>query len=209
MIDSVSGGGAGALIGGATISGGQAVVGATSQYVSLPSGLLGSTSAVTIEGWFYVSPTTNTSNIPRLFAVGSLGTQDVGVQFSKSGLLTACQYVSGTWSTLVGTSLSITSLGYFHVALVLTNLGYPQLYVNGMQTGSPSTTVTLPTPSQQSSFYLFKSVAGSQRGIAGSVDEFRIWSSALSPGEISANYKAGDSALNNSFDIVYCSFVEI
>ena len=189
-VNDVLGGGVGTAF--AMISGGQAIFGKTAQYLQLPSNLLGNFRNVTIEAWFYVSPATSCNNAsPRLFSIGTgSSSYDIDIQFNSGGYLTFAQDISNSWD-VTSSTYQYTSLGYFHVALVLTNNSCGLLYVNGVLNAMTAFAISLPTASQQTIAYISKSAADSNGGIVGTVDEFRVWSNALSPAQVKASYIAG------------------
>ena len=180
---------AGTLMGGATMSGGQALFPYQGPYVQLPAGVLGSSSSVSIEMWMYVS-SSNTASAPRMIDFGTkVNNMNIARDFNGFFLL---QYNSPTgWVSNADTSFAFASLGYVHVVLVVPSGGYAQLYVNGNLALIAPSTFTIPSVSQQTLFYIGKSLTAVDVGLVGSVDELRIWSSALDATQVKASYTAG------------------
>ena len=185
---------AGTLIGGATMSGGQALFPYKGPYVQLPAGVLGSSSSVSIEMWMYVS-SSNTAGWPCLIAFGTsdqVNNMDIGRDGNNVNGYLNLQYNSPTgWVSNADTSFAFASLGYVHVVLVVPSGGYAQLYVNGNLASVALSTFTLPSVEKQTLFYIGKALTGWDVGLIGSVDELRIWSSALDATQVKASYTAG------------------
>ena len=182
---------AGTLMGGATMSGGQALFPYQGPYVQLPAGVLGSSSSVSIEMWMYVS-SSNTAGWPRLIDFGTSGAvNNMNIaRDSNTGYLVSA-YNSPTGFVEAVTSFAFASLGYVHVVLVVPSGGYAQLYVNGNLALIAPSTFTIPSVSQQTLFYIGRSPNGLTLRLVGSVDELRIWSSALDATQVKASYTAG------------------
>ncbi len=161
---------------------------ASSQYVTLPSGSLNGLTDVTIMTW--VKPTTVTT-FSRIFDFGS----------STAPSATAGSYLFLTPSTGSVVRFAITSSGYnneqrisgtaplsagawSHVAVTISG-GIGRLYVNGIQVGSNAAMTLSPASlGVLANLYLGKSQFAADPYFNGSLDDFRVYSQALSATEI-------------------------
>jgi hypothetical protein len=72
--------------------------------------------------------------------------------------------------------------------------GFMGIYTNGVLAVSTNTLRSLESVSTNR-FYLGRSLFPTDPPLNGSIDEFRIYRAALSPEEISANFKSGPNAV--------------
>jgi hypothetical protein len=186
----------GTLPKGGTFGSGQiALASASSQYVQLPAGILGNSTAVTIDAWasfgtlpancfFYGFGNTNgTAGIdyvfcqPRNGRIAITATNNTGEQGATGG---------GNWSSL--TNLHVTSV-YDPPA------GYLALYTNGVLV-SQNNAVTVPFTSVNAVInYIGRSLYSGDSYINVSLDEFRIYDGALHADEIAATQVLGPNQL--------------
>ena len=170
----------------ATVSNNQANFSTTGRYVNLPSGLLSSYAAFTVEVW--VSTAAN-SGYTRIFQVGQ-GTSNSN-SFALYRDAGKCRL---TWFNLTGESNCFSSASFdnqvnMHVVITASVGDYARLYVNGLLKGSTPGVVTQMPPS--STFYIGKSFSPYDPGLIGSVNEFRIWDGAMSAADIASRYSRG------------------
>ena len=196
VADSIGGPGwNGTLPGGGTFSSGQlTLVSASSQYVSLPAGIISTFSNFTIEAWVKLNTTANWS---RIFDFGSgtttymfLTPQNGSTSRLRFAITTSGgggeQQINGTSALAAGTS--------YHVAVTLN--GYTGiLYLNGVAVGTNNAMTLRPSGlGSTGNNYLGKSQYADPY-LNGLMDEFRIYSVALSPAEIAATYALGSNQL--------------
>jgi hypothetical protein len=180
--------------GGAFSSGQLTLVSASSQYVSLPAGIISTFSNFTIEAWVKLNTTANWS---RIFDFGSgtttymfLTPQNGSTSRLRFAITTsgggAEQQINGTSALAAGTS--------YHVAVTLN--GYTGiLYLNGVAVGTNNAMTLRPSGlGSTGNNYLGKSQYADPY-LNGLMDEFRIYSVALSPAEIAATYALGSNQL--------------
>ncbi len=208
-----------------TLSGGSS---ASAAYIDLPNGLISSLTDVTLEGWMTV---TNSQSWARILDFGRTNQTSAGgatgeltAPGSPSGNTTGTDYillsaqVGGDQSlrrialrdntaTEQGTNFSdpITNGQQFHFALVfdsLGNNGSPQVryYKNGVLVGTQNTTVTLANIEDVNN-WLGRSNYTGDLNLAGSYNEFRLWTRALSASAIAETDAAGPDALPQSINI--------
>ena len=186
----------GTLPGGGTLSGGNVTLSSASQnYVSLPAGIVSSLSNFTVMAWVKLNSTANWSRIldfgndttSYLFLTpqnGNTGTLRFGITTNGSG--------SGQQQINCGSTLSIGA--WYQVAATLSgNTGI--LYLNGVAVGTNSGMTLKPLNlGSTGNNYLGKSEYADPY-LDGSLDEFRIYSAALSPAEIAATAALGAGQL--------------
>ena len=192
------GGANGSLEGGATISGGAVVFNGTSAYVSLPANLVSNLTSITYETWFtdYGSSTWG-----RIYDLGNsvdgAGAQGGGTSYmyltalsSSGGLRGAYNEGSGEQILDVGTRPTV-GVKHHVVWTQDANAQLASLYVDGIMVGQTTGFTSTPAAigatendwlgrSQYNDPYFY-----------GSIDEFRIYSAALSPAQVAQNYQLG------------------
>jgi fibronectin type 3 domain-containing protein len=179
----------GTLVGGSTWTTGRinnaVSLSGTTNYATLPSGVVAGLNNFTISAWVRLNSATNW---PRLFNFGTGTTSFMyllprngsgNVQFGittngwngQQQINTAYTFQTGTWT---------------HVAVTLSGT-VGTVYVNGTSVGTNSA-ITLNPSSLGSTTqnYVGKSYLGSDPYLNGAVDEFQIYGRALSAAEISA-----------------------
>ena len=198
-IDSVGGSAyAGSLIAGATVTGNQATFATNGPYVSLPSGVFGAYTAVSVEAW--VTTGVN-SNWTRIFQFGASST-------SNSNSMTVCRCndaatcslgnIEFSWRRSDGTTSSYsTSIAFngqtnLHLVMTVTEGHYARLYINGLLAGMIRVVVSPLPPANV--FYVGNSLATGNQ-LIGSVDEIRLWGGALSAAEVASHYSQGPSKI--------------
>ncbi|MBE3141823.1 MAG: LamG domain-containing protein, partial [Thermoplasmata archaeon] len=155
------------------------------------------TSAITIEGWFYIRIATTAS----LVATGKFGTAYPGFSLAYYGPSNGIEWdinnETGGRGTLYKTNLVYINTWYYIVALWdgTNNSGSQRLYVNGIQVDSGTAQIQHITNTnnlkigQEISLY----------SLNGSLDEVRIYNRALSAAEINASYNANLFKYANNF----------
>ncbi len=176
---------------GGTLSGGQlALAAASSQYASLPSGVVGSLSNFTVMAWVNL---TSVSDWSRIFDFGNDTTTNMFLtpQCGGSGTVRFAITTNGGSNEQQINSSSKLSTGARHQVAVTLNSGTGILYVDGVAVGTNSG-MTLNPSSLGSTVnnYLGKSQYPDPY-LNGSLDEFRIYNVGLSSAEVAATYALG------------------
>jgi glucuronoarabinoxylan endo-1,4-beta-xylanase len=198
--DSVGGpAGSGTLPKGGAFSGGQLILSSNSQqYVNLPAGILEPLTAVTIEAW-----ATFPANLPWaswFFGFGNtngvnganyLFCSEGGGRFAVTGVSPG--YLGETNAYTPGLNWSGKTL---HLACVFNPAGgYIAIYTNGVVAGTNrSGTCTMSSISNTCS-YLNRSLYANDPYVDLTLNEFRIYSAALSSPEIAATEALGPNQL--------------
>ena len=181
-----------------TFSSGQlTLTSASSQYVSLPTGIVNTFSNFTIEAWVKLNSTTNWS---RIFDFGNNTTTYMFLT-PQNGSTSRLRFVittsgGGGEQQITGTS-ALSAGVWSHVAVTL-NGSTGILYLNGTPVGTNSAMTLRPLSlGSTANNYLGKSQF-SDPYLNGLLDEFRIYSVALSSAEIAATYTLGPGQLLNT-----------
>jgi len=185
----------GTLPNGGTLGGGQVQVRASgSQYVKLPAGILGSSTAVTIEAWV-TFPTTLPNNC-FFFGFGNVsGTSGSSYIFCqpKSGriAITPTNY-SAEQNTSPNPSGNWSSQANLHVTAVFNPpRGQMALYVNGVLKAQSSSVTTQLSAINNMFSYIGRSFYSGDPYIDFNLDEFRIYNGAFSASDIAATQSLG------------------
>jgi hypothetical protein len=171
-----------------------ALTGASSQYVSLPSGILSNYSAVTIEEWvtlqsdpaftmYWAFGDTDTNGLGMNYLFADYGRTYTAITAADPGYL-AEQGTSGGGALPTNTVL--------HVAAVCNPAaGYIALYTNGVLQ-SVNNAVTDPMNVVSATHaYIGKSVYNTDPYASETLDEFRIYNGVLSPNDLTATQVLG------------------
>jgi regulation of enolase protein 1 (concanavalin A-like superfamily) len=187
---------AGTVHNGGTLGGGQLTLSSSSQqYVSLPAGIVGSLSGITLMAWVNLSSNTNWNRIfdfgnnttSCLYLTpqnGNGGTPQFGITTTGSG---GEQHVTSgsTLSTGVWHQVAVTFSGGTGIPGLNASGGSGVLYVDGVAVGtSESLTLNPSSLGNTVNNYIGKSQYGSDPCLNGSIDEFRIYNGALAANEI-------------------------
>ncbi|TAL01130.1 MAG: hypothetical protein EPO07_08785, partial [Verrucomicrobia bacterium] len=161
----------------------------SSQYATLPTGVLNGLTNCTIMGWVKLNTVTTWQ---RIFDFGSgttdymfLTTQyDPGANANKLRFAIRTPAVPESAANQLSSSVTTPIGSWAHVAVVLSG-STGRLYLNGAQVAI-STTMTLNPSSLGTTTlnYLGKSQFGADPYLNGSLDDFRIYNRALAAGEI-------------------------
>jgi hypothetical protein len=185
----------GTLPNGGTFSSGQlTLASASSQYASLPAGIVGTFSNLTIEAWVKLN---STANWARIFDFGG-NTTNYMFLTPQNGSTTRLRF--GITTNSAGGEQQINGLSalaagaWYHVAVTLNgNTGI--LYLNGVAVGTNSAMTLRPSSLGGTvNNYIGKS-QWPDPYFNGLIDEFRIYSVALAPAEIAATYTLGPAQL--------------
>lgn len=191
-VDSSGHGRNGEIRGGATVSGGEGLVlDGTDDEVKLPDNVLSGLSSITISTEVLIRPTQPTPYM--IWALGNTDSAGVGNGYLfATGDAYRAAIASGNWSTEQGISSgSALARGEWKtLAYTLDDAtDTATLYLDGAEV-KKATGVTL-TPAQigagtTTANYIGRSVYTADRRLSGSIREFRIYDTALTPAEVAA-----------------------
>ncbi|MGA2555400.1 MAG: LamG-like jellyroll fold domain-containing protein, partial [Verrucomicrobiota bacterium] len=185
----------GTLPNGGTFASGQLTLSSgSSQYVSLPAGLVNLLSNFTIETWVKLN---TTANWIRIFDFGDNTTTYMFLT-PQNGSTTRLRFAITTSSTggeqQINGPSALAAGGWNHVAVTL-NGHTGIIYLNGVAVGTNSAMNLTPLSlGSTSNNYLGKS-QWADPCLNGVIDEFRIYSVALSPAEVAATFNLGPNQL--------------
>src|SRR5262249_13858204 len=151
-------------------------------YVSLPSGALSSLTSSTFSAWVYLN---SSSAWIRLFDMGTSTSNFIFLTLRNGSNVpqVSIQPTGGTSQSIYGTSAFPTG-AWTHVALTLTG-SVGTLYINGTQVGQNTSMTNTPsmlgTTTQN---WIGRSEWSADPYMNGMVDDFRIYSRALSSTEV-------------------------
>lgn len=187
----------GILPNGGTLGGGELILSASSsQYVDLPSGILGDSDAVTIEAWAsFPSPLPT-----HCFFFGFGNTSgDLGYDYifcqPLEGRIAITDDTFGSEENAYGNS-DFSLKSNLHITAVFNPPGgYLAIYTNGVLAGINSG-ITIPLSAVTDTYgYIGRSLYPADSYFDFNLDEFRIYDGALSPAEIAATQELGPDAL--------------
>ncbi len=160
-------------------------------YVTMPAGILYTSSNMTIATWFKINSTT--APYQRIFDIGTSSTTSsmfltptygtggnlhFTIRFALSGGTVSRDDIDGT---------AIPAGQWEHVAVVLDASGNGRLYLNGAQVGPTTAMKYRPTSlGSTPNDWIGRSEFVDNPYFDGAIDEFRIYNRALSAAEISA-----------------------
>lgn len=193
----------GTLFGDAQVSGGAAVlngdVNLRTSYVNLPDHLISSYDSVTLEGWATLGATVGTwariidfgnqsagaGGISYVFFCPHTGLNPANTRLVLSdGVTAANEAVLDVPGTLDSFS------GQFAVVFDPAN-NRQSLYTNGVLAGSASLNGKVLAGVNDQHCWLGKSLYAGDAGLAGSIDEFRVYAGAMTAAQIAADFTAG------------------
>lgn len=157
---------------------------ASSQYVSLPTGVVNPLAACTIATW--VEPT-SISNWMRIFDFGS-STSDYMFLTPSNGNNSTLRFAinTGSGEQQINSTATLTPNTWTHLAVTLSG-GVGILYVNGTEVGRNSSMTLNPAALGATTHnYIGRSQFSADPYFNGSVDDFRIYSVALTAAEVAA-----------------------
>jgi hypothetical protein len=186
---------AGKLEGAALVKDGKLVLdGSTGTYLDLPGGLLAGYKAATIEFWISVG---QNGHYARVFDAGEIS----GSSGIKSIYFCVDHSSSGDWrlkisvpdgkDQVVAIKGNLNGRKDLHVVNVLDPVsGFMGIYVNGELVGSRTDLISLDAVSPHY-FFIGRSLYSADAYLNASIDEFRIYDSALTPEQVKNDYSAG------------------
>ncbi len=187
----------GTLPNGGTFSNGQLTLASSAQqYVKLPAGIVSPLSNVTIEAWVKLNTTVSWN---RIFDFGNNTTAYMFLTPQDGSVLSSARFVittsGGGGAQQISGAPALGIGAWYHVAVTVNgNTGI--LYVNGVATGtSSSLTLTPMSLGITTNNYLGRSQYAADPYLNGVLDEFRIYSVALSAAEVAATDALGPDQL--------------
>jgi len=166
----------------------------SSQFVSLPAGMVSTLSNFTIEAWVKLN---STANWARIFDFGNNTTVYMFLtpQNGTTGKVRYAITTSGSGGEQQLDGNSALTTGVWHQVAVTWNANTGMLYVDGVPVGTNNAMTLKPSSLGSTvSNYLGKSQSANPY-LNGLLDEFRIYSVALSATEIAATYALGPDQL--------------
>lgn len=186
--------------GGIIFSGGRAYFNGTSGYVSLPGGMLSSYPNASFEFWATIQ---NNGNWPELFSFGQQGGSGTGyLAFIPRSAYNdyRLSYNPGSEYVITGPAgKTLDNNMPVYVACVYDQShNLMNLYTNGVLavSGVPPTALNLDNVRTNFS-YLGKSLF-SDPYLKGTMDEFRIWNTALTPEQVALDYLTGPNQASSA-----------
>lgn len=160
--------------------------GSNSSFYSLPTtGLPTGNAAFTLEAWARYEGGSGATEV--ILAIGASTTN----QGAYLGLTTSGNASAGNGSVFVNSATSLTIGQVAHLAVTYDGVSAWKLYINGVLAGTLSSAVSLVAGTPQigawGSGFFFGGIAG----------EIAVYSTALSPGRVSAHYLAGLATLTS------------
>ncbi|MFC5530541.1 DUF5695 domain-containing protein [Cohnella yongneupensis] len=195
--DSSGNGKTGTLNGGATFAAGQSgnavALNGTNGYVSMPSGIANGATSVTISTWVKAN---SLSNWTRIFDIGS-GTSSymfLTPQPGGAGLRFAITNSGNGAEQRISSTTAFPTGVWKHVAVTLSG-STGTLYVDGVQVATNASMTLNPSSlGATTQSWLGRSQFSGDPYFNGQIDDFRIYSRALSASEISALAGGGTTA---------------
>ncbi len=194
------GGATGKLEGAAVVKNGNLILdGSNGTFLDLPGGLLSGYKATTIEFWVSVG---ENGHYARVFDAGEIS----GHSGIKSIYFCVDHSSTGDWrlkisvpdgsrDQTIAIKGNLNGRKDLHVANVLDPAtGFMGIYVNGELVGSRTDLISLEGVSPHY-FFVGRSLYSSDAYLNASIDEFRIYDSALSPEQVKKDYAAGPNRI--------------
>ncbi len=182
----------GTVFNGGTLAGGQlSLASASSQYVNLPPGIVSALTNFTIEAWVRLN---SAANWTRIFDFGNNTTTNMFLtpQSGTGGTLRFAITTGGAGSEQRINGTSALTTGVWHHVAVTLNGNTGILYLNGVPVGTNNAMTLRPASlGSTTNNYLGRSQYAADAYLDGQLDEFRIYSVALSRSEIAATYALG------------------
>ena len=178
---------------GATVTNNQATFTTSGASLSLPSGVFGSYTTMSVEAWV----TTGASNPGWGSAIlqwgaGGSSSNSILVANSNTGFVyfTWCRAVTCCSCDDQATTIPFNSQTSMHVVVTVARGDYARLYINGALAATTSVAVDLVPPAT-----VFHAGINVERNwpFSGSLDELRIWGGTLSASDIALHYSQGPS----------------
>ena len=189
--DSTANGWTGTLVNGATWTTGQVggavnLASASSQYVTLPTGVVNGLTTCTITSWVYLN---STSNWARIFDFGT-GTNNYMFLSPQNGANGKIRFAIRTASVaeqIIDGTASLPTAGWHHVAVTL-NGATGTLYVDGAQVGQNTAMTLNPTSLGSTTQNRLGRSQFADPYLNGKIDDFHIYGTVLTATQIGTLY---------------------
>ncbi len=185
----------GTLFGGGMLAGGTLTLASSShQYGTLPAGIVGSLSNITVMTWVNLASLTDWS---RIFEFGQDFTTNMYLM-ARSGLTGKLQFgitTNGSGAEQqIGSGASLTA-GVWHQVAVTVAGGVGVLYLDGVAVGTNANLTLSPANLGTTTLNYIGKSQYAVPSLNGALDEFRIYNTALSAAEIAATHALGADQL--------------
>jgi fibronectin type 3 domain-containing protein len=155
---------------------------ASSQYATLPSGIVNDLTTATLMTWVYVNTQSTWQRIFD-FGTGTANNMCLTTQYDGTGRLRFGIRTPSVSEEQINSSVALPAGTWAHVAVVL-NGGTGTLYINGTQVGQNTAMTLKPSSLGNTTLnYLGKS-QWNDPYLNGALDDFRIYSRAMTASEI-------------------------
>lgn len=193
----------GTVEGGATFSGGALVLNGTNGYISLPAGIVNDLNAVTIETWASFGTIANNS---FLFGFGNTDSGGSGDDYifctpHGGGTRAAISAADPGWEGEQEAAISSTLDNQSNVMVATVfnpPAGFIGLYINGILVASNNAVTDRMSVVNDQHSYIGHSLYNADPYLNAAISEFRIFSGALTDGQIAIDAGAGPSQIVTS-----------
>lgn len=159
-----------------------------SQYVSLPAGIVSGLTTTTISTWVNLSSANNGSHIFD-FGTGATSYMYLTPRNADTGTIRFAISNSGSAGEQRIDGNAALPVGGWHQVAVTLNGSIGSLYVDGALVGTnPSMTLTPASLGTTTQNWIGRSQSGSDPYLDGAVDDFQIYSSVLTSGQVATAY---------------------
>lgn len=168
---------------------------ASVKYGKLPNGVLPASGSATIEIWY--NTFSATPNWMRVFDFGDGSASANSFLFytpkTDGNIARATLKPSGTSTERRASDTVAQNQGYFHTATIVVDstAGQLLLYVDGALKGSAALSGSTIASINEVNAYIGRSQFTADAGFSGSIDEFRIYDTALDAAAVAARYAEG------------------
>jgi fibronectin type 3 domain-containing protein len=190
--DSTSNGWNGTLVNSPTWTTGQNgnavnLASASSQYATLPTGVVNGLTSITISSWVNLSTVSNWQRIFD-FGTGTTNYMFLTPKNSSNGKVRFAIRTASVAEKIIDGTAAIPTGGWHHVAVTITGTT-GTLYVDGVQVGQNTAMSLNPASLGATTLnYIGKSQFSGDPYLNGKVDDFRIFGTALTSGQIATLY---------------------
>lgn len=144
-------------------------------------------SSITLESWFRPDPQYSGSSSAVIIRAGGGSDEMYSIFWSNSTRLIGYEWYDGTYKSVSTPALLVSTIFGNHIAITKNDTQLT-IYFNGLQVSS--TTVTAPSASQFSNFFIGNNTNNSIQKFNGDISVVKVYNRALSAAEVLQNYNA-------------------